>query len=146
MSSKKTHYLYATWVNIRQRCYNRSHSHYKDYGERGIAVCELWRTDFWSFADSVENTIGKRPTSKHTLDRKDNDGDYEPDNIRWATPKQQADNRRNNVLITAFGSTLTLERWAKLTGISIDTLRKRVLKSKWSPEKALTTPTRQYVH
>lgn len=74
---------------MKSRCYNPRFPKYKDYGGRGIYVCERWRTDFAAFVEDV----GARPPGK-TLDRKDNDGPYEKDNCKWSTPKEQRANRR----------------------------------------------------
>lgn len=81
---------YAAWVNMRHRCHNPRNKSYPYYGGRGIAVCEQWRTSFAAFITDV----GPRPSPRHTLDRIDNAGDYEPGNVRWATWKEQRANRR----------------------------------------------------
>lgn len=84
-----THPLYHTWENMRARCNNPNHTNYSAYGARGIKVCERW-DDFSKFVDDV----GDKPSQVHTLDRVDNDGDYEPSNVRWATHRQQVHNQR----------------------------------------------------
>lgn len=81
--------LYSRWKAIKHRCDSTSNPRYKDYGGRGITLCESWR-DFTVFARDV----GLPPTSKHQLDRKDNDGNYEPNNVRWVTPQENANNQR----------------------------------------------------
>lgn len=78
------------WSRIQQRCYNLNYAGYKNYGGRGIEVYSEWRLDMQKFLDY----IGKRPSSEYSLDRINNDGNYEPGNVRWATAKQQANNRR----------------------------------------------------
>lgn len=80
---------YRVWANMLARCLNRKHPNYKNYGKRGIKVCKRWSSYKNFIAD-----VGRRPSSKHTLDRRNNDGNYTPSNCRWATWKQQAQNRR----------------------------------------------------
>ena len=84
-----THPLYGTWVKMRSRCNNPNDGDFKYYGARGIQVCDRWES-FWNFAADV----GSKPSPEHTLDRIDNDSDYRPGNVRWATPAEQAKNRR----------------------------------------------------
>lgn len=86
---KCSHLLYKTWEHMVARCYRPTHSRYKYYGGRGIKVCDSWRNDFWTFVADM----GPRPEGL-TLDRKENDGDYEPSNCRWATMSEQNSNRR----------------------------------------------------
>lgn len=90
------HPLYGTWSNILSRCYNPNVESFKDYGARGIIVCERWRSDAEAFIRDVELLIGPKPAGK-TLDRIDNDRGYEPGNIRWATRAQQLRNSRRRI-------------------------------------------------
>lgn len=126
---------YHTWRAMLDRCENKMYREYPDYGGRGIKICEKWH-DFNNFyAD-----MGKRPPNT-TLDRIDNNGNYEPSNCRWANAKTQANNRRSNTLITFNGKTQTLQQWADETGIYENTISMRINHYGWSIEKALTTPS-----
>jgi hypothetical protein len=127
---------YHSWRAMLDRCENKNYREYPDYGARGIKICERWH-DFNNFyAD-----MGKRPPNT-TLDRIDNNGNYEPSNCRWATAKTQCNNRRNNTLITYQGKTQTLQQWADETGIYKNTIIMRIYHYGWSVEKALTTPSK----
>jgi hypothetical protein len=85
---------YEVWRSIKQRCYNRRNEHYRDYGGRGIGFFEEWRTNYAKFLEYVLLVMGRRPSTQHSIDRINNDGNYEPGNIRWATKKVQANNQR----------------------------------------------------
>lgn len=89
--------IYAVWIAMKERCHNKNNERYKDYGARGIYVCEKWRTSFGAFYDDVSKLphFGEKG---YTLDRKDNDKGYSPDNCRWATYKEQRHNRRDSTL------------------------------------------------
>ncbi len=116
--------LYGIWEQIVERCYREKHGSYHRYGGRGIRVCDRWRHDFAAFAED----IGPRPSPKHTVDRINNNGNYEPGNIRWATRKEQQRNMRSNVLIEHEGKTLTAGAWEEITGIKQKTISDRYLR------------------
>lgn len=110
------------WLNMRARCLRKSNSHYHRYGGRGIRVCERWVNSFINFITDM----GTRPSPKHTIERKDNDKDYTSSNCIWATHKQQASNKSNNLNITYRGKTQCLTTWAKELGIAVATLHRWV--------------------
>lgn len=135
LPSGKIRPAYNTWSNLLGRCYSSTNWKYPRYGGRGITVCDRWRISFENFyAD-----MGDRPSPRHTLERKNNDGNYEPDNCRWATQKEQARNRSSNRLLTAFGETLPMATWAERFGLGPTTLRRRILRGE-TVEAALTKP------
>lgn len=127
--------LFTIWHSMKQRCTLPTSEHYKDYGGRGIKVCDEWK-DFESF---YEWAMANDYKENLTLDRIDNNGNYEPNNCRWTTRKVQANNTRHNHLITYNGETHTISEWSEIVGIRSDTIAKRINKYKWSNEKALTT-------
>lgn len=128
------HPLYVAWINLKHRCFNENDTQYKRYGGRGITVYEGWVHDFRAFYDwSLEN--GWREGL--TIDRINNDGNYEPSNCRWVERKVQNSNRSSNVWICFEGEHHTLQQWSTITGIKAPTIAKRI-KSGWSVEDALT--------
>lgn len=129
---------WLAWKNMKDRCYNSNNNSYGRYGERGIVVCDRWLGEE-GYAHFLED-MGRRPSDKHSLDRIDYNGNYEPSNCRWATATQQQRNRSSNVRVTAFGKTQTCSEWAEETGLSLYLICRRINQQKWDPEKALTTP------
>jgi hypothetical protein len=128
---------YRVWTHMLGRCENPSDARYADYGGRGIVVCERWHAFVTFYAD-----MGPKPTPAHTLDRyPDNNGNYEPGNTRWATRLEQAQNKRNNRLLTLGNITQCLAEWARVTSIDHKVILMRVNRG-WSDEKALITPVR----
>lgn len=130
---------YGVWCKIKSRCYNKSHKFYEYYGGRGISVCNRWLNSFENFYSDM----GKRPSLKLSIDRIDNNGNYEPSNCRWATTTQQNNNTRVNHYLTIGNETYTIAQWARRAGIEYGTLNARINKCKWPPEKAVYTPVRK---
>jgi hypothetical protein len=116
------HPLRSTWYAMIRRCHHTNDARYKDYGARGIVVCDRWRSSFDSFASDM----GAKPSPLHTLDRINNDGNYEPSNCRWADKKTQNSNTRNTLVVTWDGKTQTMSQWARDLGISNGTLWNRL--------------------
>lgn len=130
--------LFSTWQDMKRRCYKPYDIEYLNYGGRGITVCPEWQ-EFKPFYDwAISNGYDENaPRGQCTLERIDNNGNYEPSNCRWATMKEQQNNRRNNRLLTLNGETKTLQQWADITGIARQVISDR-LERGWPIEKALT--------
>jgi hypothetical protein len=126
---------YNAWRAMKQRCTYPAFVQFKDYGGRGIKVCDAWSASFVRFLRDV----GPRPGQKYELDRIDNDGNYEPGNVRWATRKEQQRNKSTTRYLTAFGVTKPLVELAEHHGINVETLKTR-LRAGLAPEVALTRP------
>ena len=133
--------LYNIFSQMLNRCNNQNNTNYKDYGGRGITVCNEWLVyqnfKAWALANGYADDL--------TIDRIDNDKGYSPENCRWATRKEQNGNRRNNRLITFEGETKTLSQWATDKNISRDVLRSR-LDMDWTVEDVLTKPVKKWRH
>lgn len=125
---------YKAWRHMLGRCLNKDNKSYKDYGDRGIKVCDRWLHSFACFIADM----GLRPSPKSTLERIDNEKGYSPDNCRWATSKEQNRNKRSTHLITFNGERLCLSDWAIRLGIHSTSLRYRI--RNWTLEQALTIP------
>lgn len=130
--------IYSVWSAMKQRCTNPRNKNYKDYGGRGIKVCERWLK-----FDNFNKDMGKDWKYRLTLERKKNWKGYYPGNCYWATWNQQQRNKRNNHLIHCFGKTQSLVEWSEETKISEDTIDQR-LKRGWDVKDALTTPVRNH--
>lgn len=126
---------YSSWKGMKQRTTNPKNPEFKNYGGRGIKLCPEWH-NFKAFI----RDMGPKPTPLHSIDRINPDGDYEPGNCRWATPKEQSANRRDNPKITFRGETKTRVEWARELGISGDAIRHR-LKVGETVEQALSRPS-----
>lgn len=131
--------LYQTWLGMRGRCNNPKHPDYIEYGGRGIKVCDEWNNSYESFRDYVK-TLSHYAEKGYTLDRIDVNGNYEQGNIRWASAKTQANNRRDNHIIEFNGLKLTLKQWSEKLNIPYSTLTNRINIYGWSEYDALTKP------
>lgn len=132
--------LYRVWAGMKQRCLDPKHRHYQAYGGKGIKVCADWLSfepfHDWAIANGYDANAKR---GECTLDRIDNNGNYEPSNCKWATVKEQANNKRTNRYIEYNGETHTIAEWAQIIGISKNALWER-LRRKWTIEQALTKP------
>lgn len=113
---------YTAWNMMKQRCYNPKYPHYSYYGGKGITVCERWVTSFENFLEDM----GKRPTPLHSLDRKNGELNYCKENCRWATKKEQSQNRKNVVMHTMEGLTMCGFEWSKYFGVTYQALRRYI--------------------
>lgn len=134
------HRLYNIWENIKTRCYNSKSSFYCYYGARGIIMCDEWLNDFenfykWSISNGYKNNL--------SIDRINNNGNYEPLNCRWVDKYIQANNKRNNRYYKIENQVKTLKQWAEFYKIDYKTVHARI-KRNWDIVKALTTPIQQY--
>lgn len=128
--------LYGLWSGMVSRCHNPNATHFDLYGGRGITVCPEWRT-FAGFAAYIDGTLGARPSPGHSIDRIDNERGYEPGNVRWATHREQARNRRTTTLRALDDDALTLQEIADRVGLSREAIRLRLL-SGWTVEECAT--------
>lgn len=131
--------LYYRWRSMIARCHKPNSSNWKYYGANGIRVCDRWRKSYQNFYDDM----GLPPTENHTLDRVNPNGDYEPNNCRWADKIEQRRNRTKSEAITFNGVTMMPIDWAKHLNINYWVLAKR-LQAGWPIQKALTQPVRRY--
>lgn len=131
--------LYIIWFNIKQRCNNSKNPNYKHYGGRGIKICKEWQENFMSFYNWAMDNGYKEDL---TIDRIDVNGNYEPNNCRWATSDIQANNMRTNRILTYKEETHNMKQWAKILNINYTTLHSRFRKG-WTIEKAFTYKTKK---
>ena len=127
---------YKSWAKLKGRCLNKNIPNYKDYGGRGITICEEWKNSFETFYKDM----GNRPKGT-SIDRIDNNENYCKENCRWSLPKVQARNKRNNIMITYKGNTLCSTDWASKLRLKRQTLEGRLRKN-WSVERAFTQSLR----
>ncbi len=129
---------YRIWRGMMTRCDNPNADSYPDYGGRGITVCARWRESFAAFLAD----LGERPSPKHSIERNDNNGNYEPANCRWATPLEQSLNRRGSsarLFLEIDGQRFDVATWARRAGVRVNLIRSR-LKNGWSPKRAVLEP------
>lgn len=134
--------LYKVWRGIKERCYYPRHIKYSRYGGRGISVCDEWIKSFESFRHWALSN-GYREGLE--IDRIDNNGNYSPDNCRWATIKENRRNRSTNRLLLFKGEKKCMSEWAEITGIDQGVIKDRINKLKWTVDKALTTPIKSKI-
>lgn len=129
---------YTCWIDIKERCLNSKHKYFEYYGGRGITICDQWRDDFMSFLSDV----GERPSDKHTIDRwPDNDGNYEPGNVRWATRKEQVANRRSTRFVIVDGQKIPLSDAIRMLGLNRRLVCARIERG-WTAEEAISKPAK----
>lgn len=126
--------LYDIWNLMKQRCTNPNRPDFARYGGNGIKVCDEWL----SFEGFKTWAVSNGYADNLTIERNDNTGNYEPANCRWATTKEQAVNKRSNVMVIFNGKTQTISQWAEELGVNYFTLQSRITKRHWSIERALT--------
>ena len=126
--------LYNTWASMRSRCNYTKHHSYKDYGGRGIKVCKRW-DNFALFAFDV----GEKPSPELQLNRIDNNGDYEPNNVEWTTARENSNNRRSSKYIEYNGKSMTARQWCEELGVPYHLVKQRLVLG-WDVKTALETP------
>lgn len=134
--------LFGIWTGMKTRCYNSHICNYKDYGGRGITVCEDWRNDYAAFRDwAMANGYDENALyGECTIDRIDNDKGYSPDNCRWVSMKEQSVNKRTAVIVEIDGEIKPLKEWCSIFKISYSCVMHRIHNLNWSIEKAIKTP------
>ena len=130
--------LYSIWKNMIERCVNRNHKNYNQYGGRGITVCDAWLTSFEEF---YKWSIFYGYNDGRSLDRIDVNKGYNSMNCRWVTQKDQCNNTRRNINVEMDGEIHTLKQWTEILGLKYGTIASRVSRG-WDPVTALTTPVR----
>lgn len=128
---------YMSWQSMLRRCYNKNNKRFRFYGGRGICVCKRWRKSFLNFF----NDMGRKPTKKHTLERKNNNKDYCPENCKWATYEEQNRNTSRNRYVAIKGETKLLIDWIRKSKVLKKTVETRIYKLGWGIERAINEPT-----
>lgn len=137
--------LYKRWASMKGRCSNQKGASYRNYGARGIKVCKEWHSYanfYWDMIKSFNEHVKKHGLLNTTIDRIDNNKGYSKENCRWATMRQQQNNRRNNIILEYKGKKYSLTELSRKLGVPWGSLNTRLLMG-WSPEKTLTAPIRR---
>lgn len=144
LNMRQSNPAYSVWQDIKRRCYNRNYKQYKDWGGRGIIVCDRWINSYSNFLKDM----GERPSPEHSIERINTNGNYEPGNCRWATKFEQNNNRRDTVKITIDNLTDTFSGWATRTGLSRSLIVTRYYKGVLGSDliKPSRYKTGRYVH
>ena len=131
---------YKTWVALRSRCLSNTNRSYPQYGGRGITVCARWNS-----YENFLHDMGRKPSPRHSIDRIDNNGNYEPSNCKWSTKKEQASNRRNSHFVLVNNKKMTVSEFARSMKINPQTLEAR-LKKGWTVERIMNTPVTDFYY
>ena len=134
-SGRKFSPEYRAWLAMKERCYNPNYKQFSDYGGRGIKVCDRWLRSF----SNVLEDMKEKPSCAHTMDRRDVNGNYTPDNCHWTTRKHQNRNRRDNVILEVNGEKRTMGEWAEVRGWKYGLIKDRLLLG-WPVDLAVNTP------
>lgn len=134
------HRLYSIRKGMLERCYNPNNNHYKDYGGKGVKMCEEWKESYLSFKNWALNSGYEDGL---TIDRIDGDGDYCPENCRWASAITQANNKKNIPKYEYQGEIHSISEWSRILNVSRGLLKDRITKLNWDIEKAFTTPPKK---
>ncbi len=129
--------IYRIWQGMIHRCYDKNSINFRNYGGRGITVCDEWKNNFQAFHDWA---MANGYCEDLSIDRIDVNGTYCPENCRWATTEEQSNNRTNNHLLTYNDRTMTIKEWSKETGLSYHCIARRINRLGWDAERTLTTP------
>lgn len=130
--------VYAAWCSMKNRCHNATADRYDRYGGRGIKICDRWLESFENFLADM----GEPPSPQHSLDRIDVNGNYEPSNCRWATQKEQSNNKQSSRKVTIDGITLTAKEWSERSGVPYKTVWHR-LGAGWESKRAVFEPVKE---
>jgi len=131
--------VFNNYHNMLRRCYSLKDKDYRNYGARGVTVCERWRESFKNFWEDM----GPTHQPGLTLDRVDNNGPYSPENCRWSTVREQSNNKRTNTTIDTPQGRVSISKAARAAGLATETVRRRIRTLGWTVEKALTTPSQR---